>query len=193
MAGEFGMGGDDVFERFGQDLRVAVVLGSEEAKTLGMPEVRPEHLLLGLALHPEGPGARLLATHGLDEAYARERLDDWPDSAADREALAAIGIDLDQVKSSVEQAFGRGALGRARRRIGRGHIPFSPAAKEVLLLALRQHRRVAGNRRARLDGVHLVLGLLDLDDPGVRDLLERADVDVDQLRRDAESRLRGVA
>ena len=63
-------------------------------------------------------------------------------SAPDPEALATIGIDLDEVRRRIEEAFGPGALDKrsedrsvgARGPEGRrsGHIPFSPRAKKVL-------------------------------------------------------------
>jgi len=192
MAGDSGQGGDDVFERFGDDLRTAVVLGVEEAKALGATQVRPEHLLLGLAFQHEGPAAVLLAGHGFDEPTARRILEDLSGADIDGEALATIGIDVDQVRASVEQAFGRGALDRVRWRRRRHHIPFDPEAKRAVVGSLRVLRS-GTSRRARLDGTHLLLALLDADDPGVRHLLERAGVDADELRRDARHRLRGAA
>ena len=69
----------------------------------------------------------------------------------DAEALATLGIDLDEVRRQVEDAFGPGALERTRAASGRGapfggHIPFERAAKKALELALREALRA----RARL-------------------------------------------
>jgi ATP-dependent Clp protease ATP-binding subunit ClpA len=186
------MGGDDVFEKFGRDLRTAVVLGFEEAKALGATRVRPEHLLLGLALEREGPAAALLAEHGLDEAAARRLSHERSGSDLDGAALATIGIDVDQVRASVERTFGRGALDRVRPRSRRHHLPLDSAAKRVFHSTLREHR-AAGDRHARLDGIHMLLALLDADDPGVLDVVNRAGIDADVLRQDALRHRRGVA
>lgn len=192
MAGGSATGGDDVFERFGQDLRTAVVLGSEEAKALGASRVRPEHLLAGLVLERDGRGARLLDEHGLDQSTLRRLLERRTGPDKDREALATVGIDVDQVRSSVEATFGSGALDRVRLHPRRHHLPFEPATKRVFHGTLRRHR-AAGDRRARLDGVHLLLALLDADDPGVVDILDGAGVDPADLRRAAEAALGGAA
>lgn len=175
-----------MFERFGRDLRTAVVLGVEEAKALGVDRVRPEHLLVGLALEREGPAAGLLAEHGLDEPTTRGLVDGLAGADLDGEALAAVGIDVDQVRATVERSFGRGALDRVRRRPRRGHIPFSRPAKRALADSLRVHQ-TARRRRSRIDGVHLLLSLLDSDDRGVLDLLRRSGVDPGPLRTAAAS------
>lgn len=67
----------------------------------------------------------------------------------DAEALGSLGIDLDEVRERVEETFGPGALDRqvrhvhSRRRCGwtpepYGHTPFTPKAKRVLELSLRE-------------------------------------------------------
>ena len=71
-----------MFERFTDKARQAVVLAQEEARRLGHPEVRTEHLLLGL-----------LAVDG--------------ESAATR-ALTGLGIPLDDLRREVEERIGRG-------------------------------------------------------------------------------------
>jgi ATP-dependent Clp protease ATP-binding subunit ClpA len=180
-----------VFERFGQDLRTAVPLIYAEAKALGVTRIRPEHLLLGLALEREGPAAALLAEHGLDEATARRLARERSGSDLDGEALATIGIDVDQVRASVEQTFGRGALDRVGIRPRRHFLPLDSAAKRVFHDMLRAHR-AAGDRRARLDGLHMLLALLDSDDPGVLDVLRQAEIDADVLRREARRRRSGA-
>jgi hypothetical protein len=73
---------EQMFERFTDKARQAVVLAQDEARRLGHPEVRTEHLLLGL-----------LAVDG--------------DSAATR-ALTGLGIPLDDLRREVEERIGRG-------------------------------------------------------------------------------------
>ena len=57
--------------------------------------------------------------------------------ALDGEALAAIGIDLDEIRRRAEESFGPGALERGRRARG-GYVPFTPGAKKALELSLRE-------------------------------------------------------
>ena|GEM_PF-1161680 len=73
---------EQMFERFTDKARQAVVLAQEEARRLGHPEVRTDHLLLGL-----------LAVDG--------------ESAATR-ALTGLGIPLDDLRRQVEERIGRG-------------------------------------------------------------------------------------
>ena len=73
---------EQMFERFTDKARQAVVLAQEEARRLGHPEVGTEHLLLGL-----------LAVTG--------------DSAGTR-TLTALGIPLDDLRTEVEARIGRG-------------------------------------------------------------------------------------
>jgi ATP-dependent Clp protease ATP-binding subunit ClpA len=76
----------------------------------------------------------------------------------DAAALTSLGIDLDAVRSSVEAAFGPGALdGPGTRRATQGHVPFSPRAKKVLELSLRE---AVATRSRTITGGHILLGLL---------------------------------
>lgn len=59
----------------------------------------------------------------------------------DADALRSVGIDLDEVRRNVEDAFGPGALDRGvpdAHRSGTRHIPFTRDAKRALELSLRE-------------------------------------------------------
>jgi Clp amino terminal domain, pathogenicity island component len=76
---------------------------------------------------------------------------------ADGEGIAAraldeIGIGLDTVRQQVEQIIGVGK--KARRS---GHIPFTPRAKKVLELSLREALRLGHNY---IGTEHILLGLI---------------------------------
>ena len=104
----------------------------------------------------------------------------------DAAALATIGIDLDAVRKSVEEAFGPGALpGRRRCRRGRraGHVPLSPRAKRALELSLRE-ALAQGDRQ--IGPEHILLGLAR--GPGERRRRRPAN-----LRHDAGGGARGRA
>ena len=165
-----------MFERFTKDARRAVVLAQEEAVSLHHGWIGTEHLLLGV-LRAGGGAARLLAGFGLDAAGVREdvvRMVGRGEDDIDRDALATLGIDLDEVRARVERAFGPGALIR-RRRCRRGGVsrmvPFTARAKKALELSLREAIDVA---ERDLRGEHLVLGLLrEGDGVAARILSER--------------------
>jgi ATP-dependent Clp protease ATP-binding subunit ClpA len=181
-----------VFERFTPEARSIVVHAQIEARTLHHDVIGTEHLLLGLLGEGHGVAARVLSDLGLEVDGLRrvvaERARSGHPVQPDPAALEAIGIDLDEVRRSVEQTFGPGALERtrgARRRAQRGrrqrrHMPFTPRAKKVLELAL----RVALNMRHRhIGSEHILLGMImESHGTGTR-LLEREGVDLAAARR----------
>jgi ATP-dependent Clp protease ATP-binding subunit ClpA len=176
-----------VFERFSDPAREAVVMAQVEARELRHGYIGTEHLLLGVLRQGVGPGARALARLGIDVESARSDVVriiglGHPTREGDEEALRAIGIDLDQVRRRVEEAFGPGALDRdrrgLRRRVGRrrvggrrarwrrrcgpvgaggeAHLPFTARAKKVLELSLREAVAMADRF---IGSEHLVLAL----------------------------------
>ncbi len=152
-----------MFERFTDPARRVVVLAQEEARTRGDDRIGSEHLLLGVCRAIGTQGAALLAARGVT---LREVEDDLhAPEVPDRDALASVGIDLDEVRDRVEEAFGPGALENTRaagmrRRRPWGHIPFDRGAKKVLELALREAIR-RGDRTIGTE--HVLLGMLHRD------------------------------
>jgi ATP-dependent Clp protease ATP-binding subunit ClpA len=125
-----------MFERFTDHARQCVVLAQEEARELGHSYIGTEHLLLAAAREQNGLGGRVVRQAGatLDQLRADVRGIVGP-GPIDRDALATLGIDLDEVRRRVEESFGAGALERGSR-CG-GQIPFTPRSKKALELAVR--------------------------------------------------------
>jgi ATP-dependent Clp protease ATP-binding subunit ClpA len=95
-----------------------------------------------------------------------------PDGIA-HQALATAGVSLDDVRARVQVAVGRG------KRPPSGHIPFTPSAKKVLELALREALNL---RHDYIGTEHMLLGLIqERDGLGAR-LLTEAGVDLLILR-----------
>ncbi len=157
-----------MFERFTPPARSVVVLAQEEARELRHGYIGTEHLLLGLLREGSGPGPRALARLGIAHDDVRAdvlRIVGTPDGRDDEELLETLGIDLDEVRRRVEVTFGPGALDRSRdrRRKGRcedappgGRIPFTPRAKKVLELSLREAERL---HHGYIGTEHILLGL----------------------------------
>jgi ATP-dependent Clp protease ATP-binding subunit ClpA len=175
-----------MFERFTDDARQAVRLAQEEARRRHHRFVGTEHLLLALLNEGHGPAAEALLAQGVTGSGLSRRigrLNEQPDHALDPEALATIGIDLDQVRQATEASFGPGALDPKQHREARkGHIPFSKRGKKVLELALRESLSLGHNY---IGGGHLLLGVIRegqglaarvLTDDGVDLAVLRADV-----------------
>ncbi len=189
-----------MFEHLTADARAAVVRARDEAEDLGHGFVGTEHLVIALSqdtstagqvLHDVGATAATLR-HALSETSTEE------DAGLDPDALRSLGIDLDDVRRSVEETFGAGALDepvgagapRARRWRLRGHLPLTRRARKALELALRQ---MASLGDSHLGSEHLLLGILDEGDGlGLR-LLTRLGVDPQQLRATTVQRSRRSA
>ena len=166
-----------MFERFTTEARNVVAGSQDEARALRNPHIGPDHLLLAMLSH-DSIGGGLVQSRGMDAVTVRDRLreGDGPDSRLDPDALATLGIDLDAVRQAAEAQFGPGALAPNARPMPHGHIPFSPAAKKVLELAVRE--ATAGNSRSINSG-HLLLGLLA--EGSVERLIVAAGIDLDEL------------
>lgn len=155
-----------MFERFTDKARRAVVIAQEEARDRKADEIRTEHLLAALFVGPDNMAVQVLERFGVERDIVRAEIDRLrrPGRAPlDAEALSTLGIDLDEVRRQVEEAFGPGALDRTRAALGGkgprhfGHIPFEHAAKKVFELALREALNL---KHDWIGTEHLLLGLL---------------------------------
>ena len=166
-----------MFERFTEEARWVVVHAQEEARDLRSERIEPVHLLLALTRDP-GRGGTTLRGAGVEPDRLREALSR---RALDADALAAVGIDLDAVRSAAEAAFGPGALDRGKP-VPTGHLPFSDESKRVLEQTLRY---VTRTQQKRIDSGHVLVGLLAVADPAVTRLLRQLGTDPDSLREQA--------
>jgi ATP-dependent Clp protease ATP-binding subunit ClpA len=156
-----------MFERFTDRARKVTVDAQALARRLGHRHIGTEHLLLAL-LEGDGVAAQVLAGLGITPAAVeREVLAEvgrGPLGSRDAEALGAIGIDLDEVRRRIEASFGPGALHwhpdphwRGDRPRPGGHIPFSPRAKKVLELSLREALAL---KHKHIGTEHILLGVV---------------------------------
>ena len=141
-----------MFERFTRGAREAVERAQDEARAIGSPQIGTGEMLLGVA-GGDGPGARVLAEHGATHAALRAKV---AAGGLDGDALAAIGVDLDEIRRRAEENFGPGALERTRRRRG-SHVSFTPEAKKALELALREAINLGDKT---IGDEHVLLGVL---------------------------------
>jgi ATP-dependent Clp protease ATP-binding subunit ClpA len=162
-----------MFERFTDKARKVVSLAVSKAKEQGDDQVRPVHMLYGLAA-ADGVAARVLAALGVDAAAVDRELGrasgappgtlgpEDMGASGDAEALAAIGIDLDEIKRRIEDSFGPGALERVpltpRGPLNwTGRLPLAEGSKLTLALALREARAL---HHTYIGTEHVLLGLL---------------------------------
>jgi Clp amino terminal domain, pathogenicity island component len=132
-----------------------LALAMEHAGRLGHRYIGGEHLLLALASsgHPAGAALR---EHGVTPQRVEEEIVRHAGHGAgaglfgslDRDALAAIGIDLDTVRARIESSFQPDAIAHAGRAVGRGSRPARlnlrhPGRDLSAWLMRRWHRRRA--------------------------------------------------
>ncbi|MFE0425717.1 Clp protease N-terminal domain-containing protein [Streptomyces sp. NPDC058953] len=154
-----------MFEQFTQEARRVVTESVAHCERAGAAAVTEEHLLLALL---DQRGTRTdFALAALGVADRRDSVESALHDARRRggltrtetEALAGLGIDVDEVVATAEAAHGPGALapaGFVRRRMLPARRPFSSAAKEILKKSL---RIAVGRGDRRIGGEHLLLAL----------------------------------
>ncbi|TWE11426.1 Clp protease N-terminal domain-containing protein [Rudaeicoccus suwonensis] len=130
-----------MFNRSDTEIKIAFMQAMTERSELGHEQLGPDHILLGLLTNVRGSAFKVLSRHGItyddarvivadrhqdDEGATETPTDTSSNLDEDREALRAIGIDLDKVRAAVRETFGhdladgwgerRGPSGRGRTR-----------------------------------------------------------------------------
>jgi ATP-dependent Clp protease ATP-binding subunit ClpA len=172
-----------VFERFTPQAQAAIVGTQESARELGEPSIGTLLLLLRVARERETAGGRVLTTLGVSEDEVRDAIRRVSERRAatfsdqDESALRSVGIDLDEVRRSVEDSFGPGALDR--RGAPAGHIPFTRGAKKAIELSLREAIAL-GHKRIGTE--HLLLALAREERCSAAGFLAERGIDRDRVR-----------
>jgi ATP-dependent Clp protease ATP-binding subunit ClpA len=145
------------------------------ARALGHDYVGTEHILLGLLERPNGMAIRALARLGISPDEIRDRLLGKlhpPEPRFDPGALATLGIDLDQVRARVEEAFGPGSL-----ELGpTGCMSIAPRAKLALAYAVDEARG------GPVNDSHVLIGLLSVADCLAARVLAELGVSLSRVR-----------
>jgi Clp amino terminal domain, pathogenicity island component len=97
-------------------------------------------------------------------------------------ALKSLGIGLDAVRQQVEEIIGQG------QQTPSGHIPFTPRAKKVLELSLRESMQLGHNY---IGTEHILLGLLREGDGVAAQVLVRLGADLNRVRQQVIQLLAG--
>ena len=138
-----------MFIRFTDRSRRCVRAAFKEARMLGHDALGDEDLLLGILSTGEGAGAEALASLGVTLEGVREGSEEMLS-----DALSSIGISLEDLRREAGDAFEM-RLPDDRR------IPFSPRAKNALVGARKEMRRLGDNY---LGTEHVLLGILRIQD-----------------------------
>jgi ATP-dependent Clp protease ATP-binding subunit ClpC len=140
-----------VFERFTDRARRVVVLAQEEARLANHDFIGTEHILLGLLDEGDGPSESIAAR-----------------------SLQELDIRLDDVRRQVEDLVGHGPSAPG------GHMPFTPRAKKVLELALREALQLGHNH---IGTEHILLGLIREGEGVAAQVLVRLGADLNRVRQ----------
>ena len=160
-----------MFERFTDKARTVVILAKAKAAERD-DQIRPVYMLYALA-SGDGVAARVLASLGVDAAAVERQLDrtaplgnplEGEATSGDAEALAAIGIDLDEIKRRIEESFGPGTLERMPvphqgPLNWTGRMMLTREARLTLARSLKEARALHHNY---IGTEHLLLGLLSV-------------------------------
>ena len=140
-----------MFERFTHRARRVVVLAHEEACLLNHNYIGTEHILLGL-IH--------------------ERVEEGGGVAA--QVLDSFDIKLDDVRAEIVEIIGKGSSAPS------GHIPFTPRAKKVLELSLREALQLGHNY---IGTEHILLGLIREGEGVAAQVLVKLGADLTETRQ----------
>jgi len=97
--------------------------------------------------------------------------------------LESLGISLDAVRQQIEEIIGRG-----QQQAPSGHIPFTPRAKKVLELALREALQLD---HKYIGTEHILLGLIREGDGVAALVLVRLGADLNRVRQQVIHLLQG--
>jgi len=97
-------------------------------------------------------------------------------------ALEALGINLEQVREQVQDIIGQGQQSPS------GHIPFTPRAKKVLELSLREALQLG---HSYIGTEHLLLGLIREGEGVAAQVLTKLGADTNKVRQQVIQLLSG--
>ena len=97
-------------------------------------------------------------------------------------ALESLGISLEAVRQQVEEIIGQG------QQAPSGHIPFTPRAKKVLELSLREALQLGHNY---IGTEHILLGLISEGDGVAAQVLVKLGADLNRVRQQVIQLLHG--
>jgi ATP-dependent Clp protease ATP-binding subunit ClpA len=155
-----------MFTRFTDRTRRSVEAAFEEARMLGHDSLGDEDLLLGILRADDGIAADALSSLGVALEDARGESE-----AMLSGALASIGISFEEVRREAGEVFDMSIPDNRR-------IPLAPMAKQALVGARKQMRRLGDNY---LGTEHVLLAILDNEDGTAVRILARLGVAPEML------------
>jgi len=131
----------DAFGRFTDRARQSLALAQQEARALGHDRVGTEHLLLGLLSEGEGAAARALGTLEVRVEEVRAKVEQIVGPGSGAPARPPAACEAPPPEAQVAALPEARAAPPPEAREARS-MPFTPRAKKVLQLALREALRL---------------------------------------------------
>ncbi|HET6702365.1 MAG TPA: Clp protease N-terminal domain-containing protein, partial [Gemmatimonadaceae bacterium] len=135
------------FDRFNDRAKRVLALAQDEAIRFNHNYIGTEHLLLGLVREGEGVAAR---------------------------ALDSLGVDLSQLRRSVESIIGRGDSTKSP-----SEITLAPQTKQVINYAIEESRKLG---HSHVGTEHLLLGIVRQGESTAAKVLASAGVELEKVR-----------
>ena len=135
------------FDRFNDRAKRVLALAQDEAIRFNHNYIGTEHLLLGLVREGEGVAAR---------------------------ALDSLGVDLSQIRRSVESIIGRGDSTKSP-----SEITLAPQTKQVINYAIEESRKLG---HSHVGTEHLLLGIVRQGESTAAKVLASAGVELEKVR-----------
>ena len=104
------------------------------------------------------------------------------DEGVAAKALTTLGVSLEAVRRDVGEIVGQGS------EVARGHIPFTPRAKKVLELSLREALQLGHNY---IGTEHILLGLIREGEGIAAQVLQKLGADLNRVRQTVVQLLSG--
>jgi ATP-dependent Clp protease ATP-binding subunit ClpA len=147
-----------VFDIFTEAAKRSLLLGQDEAIALGHDFIGTEHLMLGLIGVDDGIAGQVLAERGVTAELARREAIAMLAAAGITgsgrhepvDALATIGIDVDEIRQRADQTFGAGKFTFPRPA-------YTAEAKKAIELSVSEAQALGHDY---VGTEHLLLGLL---------------------------------
>ena len=157
-----------MFERFSDKARKVVVLAQEEAQVLNHTYIGTEHLLLGLLKENTGLACKALQSLDLTLEDVRikmlEIIPEGDPAEQDFEQTQAV-IEAEPIDITESE---------------KGHIQFTPRAKQVLELSLREAMQLGHNH---IGTEHLLLGIIKEGKGVAAQTLKKLNADLPRVRQ----------
>lgn len=153
-----------MFERFTDRARSVLVLAQQEARQLQHPAISTDHLLLGLIREGGGVAAKVLLSLDI--------------------SLEAVRDGIEAARATADETMG------LRDTTTTGSPPFTPRAKKVLELALREALQLG---HSYIGTEHILLGLVREGEGVGAQVLQRLGADLSRVRQQVIRLLSGDA